>query len=175
MPFEVIEKHLVDSTGKLIHTWSRKLEPKGILIHGMSARNISKEKQYDLAFIREEIFIAFPLSAHYMIGRDGVIWKLIPTNRFAWHAGASEFRGYKNLNNHFLSIELIGDEYHDYEEIQYEALAWLCQLLMREYEISTEMITTHAIVSNPKVRNDYKLDPWAPFDMVKAGHYIMRG
>lgn len=46
------------------------------------------------------------VSAHFVVGRDGVITQIVPTNRVAWHAGPSAYNGFKGLNNHFLGIEI---------------------------------------------------------------------
>lgn len=46
------------------------------------------------------------VSAHLVIGRDGIITQLVPFNRKAWHAGPSAYEGYRNLNTYSIGIEL---------------------------------------------------------------------
>lgn len=171
----IINKHLLDDNGKLLHTWGRQLLVKGVLIHGISARNLDESKQYDMELIRQKIFMENPLSCHYLIGRDGTIWELIPPHRCAWHAGHSKYRGLNNLNNHFIGYELVGKDDEEYEDEQYKSLGFLANKHMTEYGFDSGMISLHSIVSGPGVRPDYKTDPWEYFDFVKAGHCISGG
>lgn len=45
------------------------------------------------------------LSAHLFIGRDGYIFQTVDFNKKAFHAGASEWQGYKELNGWAIGIE----------------------------------------------------------------------
>lgn len=47
------------------------------------------------------------VSAHIVIGRMGEIVQLVPFNIQAWHAGVSEYKGFKFLNQYSIGIELI--------------------------------------------------------------------
>jgi N-acetylmuramoyl-L-alanine amidase len=46
------------------------------------------------------------VSAHLVIGRDGNITQLVPFDKIAWHAGRSEWKGFVNLNQYSIGIEL---------------------------------------------------------------------
>jgi N-acetylmuramoyl-L-alanine amidase len=46
-------------------------------------------------------------SAHVVIERDGSITQLVPFNRKAWHAGASEWNGRSGCNNFSIGIEIV--------------------------------------------------------------------
>ncbi|MDM8546850.1 N-acetylmuramoyl-L-alanine amidase [Candidatus Venteria ishoeyi] len=45
-------------------------------------------------------------SAHIVLGRDGSITQLAPFNIASWHAGVSNWKGIKGLNQHSIGIEL---------------------------------------------------------------------
>lgn len=47
------------------------------------------------------------VSAHLVIGRDGEVVQLVPFNRRAWHAGASEYQGRRRCNGFAVGIELV--------------------------------------------------------------------
>ena len=49
------------------------------------------------------------ISAHLVIGTDGDIIQMVPFNIVAWHAGRSEYRGRKGLNNYAVGIELVNE------------------------------------------------------------------
>lgn len=68
-------------------------------------------------------------SAHVVIGRDGRIVQLADFNTIAWHAGASQYKGRKGLNNYSIGIEMDnagllekqGDQYVSWFGRQYQA------------------------------------------------------
>ncbi|MFN8545995.1 MAG: N-acetylmuramoyl-L-alanine amidase [Candidatus Binatia bacterium] len=45
-------------------------------------------------------------SAHVVVGRDGAVTQLVPFDRVAWHAGASQWQGRTGLNAYSIGIEL---------------------------------------------------------------------
>lgn len=45
-------------------------------------------------------------SAHIVVGRNGSIDQIIPFNKKAWHAGVSEYKGRKNVNDFSIGIEI---------------------------------------------------------------------
>jgi len=46
-------------------------------------------------------------SAHYVIGRDGTIVRMVPEEKKAYHAGESEWNGRKDANQFSIGIELV--------------------------------------------------------------------
>jgi N-acetylmuramoyl-L-alanine amidase len=49
-------------------------------------------------------------SAHYVIGRTGTVWQLVPTDKEAWHAGGpgrSSWQGKDNCNKFSIGIEMV--------------------------------------------------------------------
>jgi N-acetylmuramoyl-L-alanine amidase len=62
------------------------------------------------------------VSAHVVIGRDGITSQLVPFDTVAYHAGKSEWDGTKYLNKYSIGIEIDnagrldkkGDEYYTY-------------------------------------------------------------
>lgn len=77
-----------------------KIDPKLIVLHSTMTGSLSKT--IDI-FFRKDI----KASAHFVIDRDGSIVQLVPTDRAAWHAGDSQWKGLKQINKHSISIELI--------------------------------------------------------------------
>ena len=47
------------------------------------------------------------VSAHFLIGEDGAIVRLVPEDRRAWHAGVSYWRGRTDINSASIGIELV--------------------------------------------------------------------
>ncbi|NJO13955.1 MAG: N-acetylmuramoyl-L-alanine amidase, partial [Rhizobiales bacterium] len=49
---------------------------------------------------------AASVSAHYCITEEGEVIRLVPEDRRAWHAGASFWRGVRDVNSASIGIEL---------------------------------------------------------------------
>ena len=64
------------------------------------------------------------VSSHYVLAEDGTVYRLVPEDRVAWHAGISYWRGHERLNETSIGIEIVnldGDK-HDYPPQQIAAL-----------------------------------------------------
>ena len=46
-------------------------------------------------------------SAHFVVGRDGAVTQLAPTNIATWHAGQSRYAGRPNVNGFSVGIEIV--------------------------------------------------------------------
>jgi N-acetylmuramoyl-L-alanine amidase len=117
------------------------------------------------------------VSAHYVIEENGVIWRLVPENRRAFHAGVSCWEGESDLNAVSLGIEIVnpGHEwgYRPYPEAQMAAVEALCADL-----ISRHAIPAHRVVGHSDIAPDRKADPGELFDwprLARAGIGIWPG
>ncbi|WP_172371506.1 N-acetylmuramoyl-L-alanine amidase [Sporosarcina jiandibaonis] len=81
-----------------------------IVFHFTSNAAQKPEDPYNPNDIRET-FVDYGISAHYMIGREGEIYLLVPENRIAHHAGEGDlkdFPHYKDqLNKYSIGIEML--------------------------------------------------------------------
>jgi len=75
------------------------------------------------------------VSAHFFIARDGALWQFVDTERRAWHAGRSHYRGRDNCNDDSIGVELEGLEGQAFDAAQYRSLTRLCNALARRYPI----------------------------------------
>ena len=70
------------------------------------------------------------VSAHYVVEEDGAVWRLVPEERRAWHAGVSHWRGQEALNGRSIGIEVVnpGHEwgYRPFPALQMAAVCDLC-------------------------------------------------
>ena len=97
------------------------------------------------------------VSAHYVLAEDGTVYRLVPEDRVAWHAGASSWRGREALNGTSIGIEIVnlhGDR-HDYPDVQIAALMELCR----------DIIGRHPAIEPRNVRR--KVDPGLRFPWAK--------
>lgn len=99
-----------------------------------------------------------PVSAHYLVGRDGAIYQLVAEDQRAWHAGASEWGAIQDVNSISIGIELDndGDEVFAQPEID--------SLLRLLADITTRLQIPHAnIVGHADVAPTRKDDPGVRF------------
>ena len=146
--------------------------PDTIIIHGISLppgefggdaiRNFFCGKLDYAAHPYFESIATLKVSSHLLIKRDGSIIQFVPFEKRAWHAGKSFFDGRENCNDFSIGIELEGTDDCPYEKIQYEQLARVIQLLIKNYPA----ITRERIVGHSDIAPGRKTDPGPSFDWV---------
>lgn len=97
------------------------------------------------------------VSCHFFIERGGTLWQFVGTDRRAWHAGRSRYRGRDNCNDDSIGVELEGIEGRPFEAAQYAALLALCAALLRRHHL-------RYIAGHEHVAPGRKQDPGAGFD-----------
>jgi len=99
------------------------------------------------------------VSAHYLIGADGVIWQLVDEKMRAWHAGAGGWRGRGDVNSRSIGIELDNDGDSPFPAAQMLALERLLPGILSRWSIPPEGVIAHSDMAP-----DRKADPGARFD-----------
>jgi N-acetylmuramoyl-L-alanine amidase len=106
------------------------------------------------------------VSAHYVIEENGVIWRLVPENRRAFHAGVSCWERESELNAVSLGIEIVnpGHEwgYRPFPEAQMASLERLCRDLVARHSIPP-----HRVVGHSDIAPERKSDPGELFDWAR--------
>ena len=106
------------------------------------------------------------VSAHYVIEENGVIWRLVPESRRAFHAGVSCWEGERDLNAVSLGIEIVnpGHEwgYRPFPEAQMASVEHLCRDLVARYPIPP-----HRVVGHSDIAPERKSDPGELFDWAR--------
>ena len=100
------------------------------------------------------------VSAHYLIGRDGVVMQLVDETARAWHAGESWWGGNTDLNSASIGIELdnTGDE--AFAEAQIVALLALLDELRTRYRIPAANFLAHGDIAPARKVDPGRLFPW---------------
>jgi N-acetylmuramoyl-L-alanine amidase len=103
------------------------------------------------------------VSSHYVVDEDGAIFRLVPEERRASHAGISHWRGHTALNGRSIGIEIVnpGHEwgYRDFPALQMAAVCDLCLEIL-----SRNPIPARNVVAHSDVAPDRKEDPGEKFD-----------
>lgn len=99
------------------------------------------------------------VSAHYLVGKDGTIFRLVPDIYSAWHAGVSWWRGTHNLNESSIGIEIDNRGDGPFPDIQMQSVLALSHMLVQRYHIAPVDVVGHADIAPTR-----KEDPGAFFD-----------
>lgn len=105
------------------------------------------------------------VSAHLHISRSGEVVQMVPFNVVAWHAGASEWKGLKGMNNYSLGIELQNTGTQEYTEVQIKALTEASKAMVEAYQLLD-------VVGHYDVSPTRKIDPGKQFPMVELRRSI---
>tara|TARA_B100000029_G_C17348171_1_gene877804 strand:+ start:183 stop:893 length:711 start_codon:yes stop_codon:yes gene_type:complete len=115
------------------------------------------------------------VSCHYLINRNGTIYRLVEDQNIAWHAGKSMWGRYKNLNKNSIGIELVNKGhrygYQAYTKIQIKKLIDLCKNLKKKYKIKNKLILGHSDVAPLRKIDPGEKFPWAYLSSKGVGIY----
>jgi N-acetylmuramoyl-L-alanine amidase len=112
------------------------------------------------------------VSAHYLIEEDGRLFRLVPEERRAWHAGVSFWKGQTALNAVSIGIELVnpGHEfgYRPFPEVQIAVLIDLIADIRERWTVPNGRILGHSDIAPGRRSDPGELFPWAR--LAAAGH-----
>jgi N-acetylmuramoyl-L-alanine amidase len=115
---------------------------------------------------------ATEVSAHYMVEEDGRVFRLVPEERRAWHAGKSSWRGETDVNSASIGVEIVnpGHEfgYRPFPEPQVAAVTALVGDIRTRWTIEDVDIVGHSDVAPDRKQDPGELFPWAR--LAQAGH-----
>lgn len=131
-----------DATGRKIDT---------IIIH--SSYDATGNDSFSISGIISE-FKEYGVSAHYLIGREGSINRLVEDKNIAYHAGVSQVPdGRTGVNSFSIGIEMVNTKTDKFTAEQYSALNSLVGQLKSEYKIKY-------VLGHNQISPGRKTDPW---------------
>jgi len=107
---------------------------------------------------------AAEVSAHYVISEAGEVIRLVPEDSRAWHAGASYWRGTRDVNSASIGIELdhpghaLG--YRPFADAQIDALLPLLHRIVKAHDIPRANVVGHSDVAPARKIDPGELFPW---------------
>ncbi|HEY2358635.1 MAG TPA: N-acetylmuramoyl-L-alanine amidase [Phenylobacterium sp.] len=112
------------------------------------------------------------VSSHYLVEEDGRIFRLVPEERRAWHAGVSFWKGERNINGVSIGVEIVnpGHEfgYRPFPEAQIAAVTALVADIRTRWQIDNGRIVGHSDVAPDRKDDPGELFPWKR--LAQAGH-----
>ena len=107
------------------------------------------------------------VSAHFLVSddKDDPVFALVPEGKRAWHAGDSEWKNSKNLNDSSLGIEIVNDgdvsgQFVPYKSFQIKNVAVLVKYLAEKYDIPATNIIGHSDIAPQRKSDPGPLFPW---------------
>lgn len=128
-----------------------------IVLHytGMSSANAALERLCDAAS---------GVSSHYLIDEQGEVMLLVEEDRRAWHAGVSHWKGYDNINDISIGIEIANggheEGYPPFHKQQMQSVLVLCQDILRRHELPASAVIGHSDVAPERKQDPGQAFPW---------------
>jgi N-acetylmuramoyl-L-alanine amidase len=105
------------------------------------------------------------VSAHYVVEEDGRVFRLVPEERRAWHAGAAYWRGHRDINGRSIGIEIVnpGHEfgYRAFPPKQMAAVLELAREIVKRHRIPARNVVGHSDVAPERKEDPGELFDWA--------------
>ena len=130
-------------------------EPVLVVIHGTAQDSV----QQSLETLRGSNS-GGPVSAHYLIGRDGKLFQLVAENERAWHAGEGSWGTISDVNSASIGIELDNDGYEAFSDAQIQALIGLLDDVCRRRNIPRSQVIGHSDLAPSRKRDPGPQFPW---------------
>lgn len=105
------------------------------------------------------------VSSHYVIDEDGRIWRLVPEEARAWHAGVGYWAGERDINSRSIGIEIVNPGhdlgYRPFPPSQMMAVAALCKEILARHPIPPHRVLAHSDVAPRRKVDPGEKFPWA--------------
>jgi N-acetylmuramoyl-L-alanine amidase len=111
------------------------------------------------------------VSAHYLVTDEAkpTIYNLVDESQAAWHAGTSSWKGFTQLNNSSVGIEIVnpgfkdtpqGRVYFPFPRAQIDAVIALVKDIARRYHVAPENIVGHNEIAPQRKQDPGPMFPW---------------
>jgi N-acetylmuramoyl-L-alanine amidase len=105
------------------------------------------------------------VSAHYLVEEDGAVWRLVPEERRAFHAGLSCWCGETDLNRVSIGIEIVnpGHEwgYRPFPPEQMRSVVELCRAILARHPIPPDRVVGHSDIAPERKSDPGELFDWS--------------
>lgn len=112
------------------------------------------------------------VSSHYLVEEDGRIFRLVPEERRAWHAGRAFWKGETDINGASVGVEIVnpGHEfgYRPFPDAQIAAVIALVSDVRSRWSVTDARILGHSDVAPDRKQDPGELFPWKR--LAEAGH-----
>ena len=148
-----------------------------IVVHSTEGSLPSSLRTLSRGKVRRRRYVSRGGHAHYLIAKNGTVYRILDPRFRANHAGVSMWNGLKGLSDHSLGIELEGYHNVPFTDRQYRSLKELLGILQKRFRVKDKDVLGHYRVAYSKPNRFHrkrlrgrKKDPGADnFDRRRAG------
>ena len=148
-----------------------------IIVHSTEGSLPSSLRTLSRGKVRRRRYVSRGGHAHYLIAKNGTVYRIVDPRFRANHAGVSMWNGLKGLSDHSLGIELEGYHNVPFTDRQYRSLKELLRILQKRFRVKDRDVLEHYRVAYSKPNRFHKKrlrgrkkDPGADnFDRRRAG------
>ena len=127
------------------------------------------------AAIKRLTDIQSEVACHYFVKNNGEIITLVPDTYIAWHAGVSEWKKYKFLNQNSIGIEISNPGhlfgYKKFSLRQINSLIKLSKFLIKKYKINKKNILGHSDIAPLRKKDPGENFPWKYLAKKNIGYW----
>lgn len=128
-------------------------KPNFVVLHH-TAQNSAEQTLFTFSITRTQT------SAHYVVGRDGVVYQMLNDYVRAWHAGNSKWGSITDMNSCSLGIEIDNNGEEPFSDAQITALVKLLDYLKDEHGIPQSNFIAHSDIAPSRKSDPSKYFPW---------------
>lgn len=169
----------IDYQRRLNPKFSKRVRPETrfIIVHSTESRLPSALRTLSRGKVRRGRTLTRGGHAHYLIARNGAIYKILDPKFWANHAGVSMWNGLEGLSDYSIGIELEGYHNIPFSEAQYSSLDRLLNELQEKHDVEDRNVLEHCRVAyaapnryHRSRQRGRKLDPGIDnFERARAG------
>ena len=104
------------------------------------------------------------VSAHYVGGEDGAVYRIVPEESRAWHAGASSWQGEGDVNSRAVGIEIVNGGHDfglpDYSAEQIDAVIALLSDILARRQLKAVQVVAHSDIAPERKQDPGEKFPW---------------
>ena len=104
------------------------------------------------------------VSAHYVVGEDGTVYRVVPEESRAWHAGASSWQGEGDVNSRAIGIEIVNGGHDfglpDYPAVQVDAVIALVGDILARHQLKPIQVVAHSDIAPERKQDPGEKFPW---------------
>lgn len=100
------------------------------------------------------------VSAHYVIGRDGIVYHMLNDYLRAWHGGAAKWGNATDINSSSIGIELDNNGFEPFSQSQINSLLMVLDTLKRKHAVPAANFIGHSDIAPGRKVDPNVTFPW---------------
>ena len=100
------------------------------------------------------------VSAHYVIGRDGIVFQMLNDYLRAWHGGSAKWGNATDINSSSIGIELDNNGFEPFSQSQINSLLTVLDTLKRKHAIPIANFIGHSDIAPGRKVDPNITFPW---------------